>query len=330
MIKDKPFVTNIKHEFLVEKNGASLKYISGAQAAISILRERMTGDQWSDLEGKLQLHTSDFNAEPYLQTACETTITGSLVGKFPVGFIYEPKMGSGESNCDCSFFVDGFRFNVEVKCFDYAKDKEIRNSDKFLVGGYGRDAGQLRVIDEFLGAINSTASDTFGKIQHMDNKVKDCLVKASKQFYSSENDKHLNVLIICANGPQHIQDVFGYLYGVQGLLTPSSYWPVGEYENVDLVVISNVYYRHDSSKQKGYLCNHWCLDASFNVATQLTGKNGARKKQACSVFLKNFPNINQELMLYKSQSPEPDLFLRVNLINFFVRDVLNPSGATYF
>jgi hypothetical protein len=330
MIKDKPFVTNIKHEFLVKENGASLEYISGAQKAISVLREHITGDQWSDLEGKLQLHAGNFNVESYLQTACETTVTSSLVSKFPESFMYEPKIGEGGSNCDCSFFVDGFRFNVEVKCFDYAKDKEIRSGDKFLVGGYGRDTEQLRVINELLGALNSKTPDAFGKVQHMDNKVKDFLVKASKQFYSSDNDKHLNVLIVCANGPQHIQDVFGYLNGPQGLLTHRSYCPVSEYENVDLVVISNVYYRHDNSKQKEHLCSHWNLDTSFNVATQLTGKNGARKEHACNVFMSCFSNMNQELMLYKSRSSEPDLFLRVNLINLFVRDVLNPSGATYF
>jgi hypothetical protein len=329
-MKAKPFLTNLKHELLIEQHGASLEYILGAQKAISVLREHITGNQWLDLEGKLQLHAGDFNVESYLQAACETTVTSSFAGKFPENFVYEPKIGEDGSNCDCSFFVDGFRFNVEVKCFDYAKDKEIRSSNQFLVDGYGRNAEQLRKIDEFLKALNDKAPDRFGKVQHMDNKVKDFLIKASKQFYSSENDKHLNVLIVCANGAQHIQDVFGYLYGPRGLLTPSSYWPVNEYENVDLVVISNVYYRHDKSKQKEHLHSHWNLDKSFNVATQLTGKNGARKEQACDFFMKCFSNQNQELMRYKSQSSEPDLFLRVNLINLFVRDVLNPSGATYF
>lgn len=330
MVKEKPFVTNLEHEFLVEENGASLEYISGAQKAIGVLRKHITGDQWSDLEGKLQLHAGGFNLESYLQTACETTITSYLAGKFPEGFMYEPKIGEGGSNCDCSFFVDGFRFNVEVKCFNYKKDKEIRSGNQFLVDGYGRDAEQLKKIDGLLGALNSKTPDCFGKVQHMDNKLKDFLIKASKQFYSSDNDKHLNILIVCANSAQHIQDVFGYLYGPRGLLTPSSYWPANEYEHVDLVVISNVYYRHDNSKQKEHLCSHWNLDASFNIATRLTGKSGARKEQACNVFMKCFSNLNQELMLYKSRSSEPDLFLRVNLINLFVRDVLNPSGATYF
>lgn len=319
---------NPLHDYL---SGDETKaYRMGLQSALAHLAPYWTATQRRAIETDLQLSAHGFDEPKYLQAACETVITSTLGRMFPNTFVYEHKI-KPPKDVDCSFEKDGFRFNFEIKCPDYSKQHAIDATPAFKIGAFGRMDDYSALVENLQsGAFNTqeNPSDASNKPlimqQHMDNKLKDFLLSAHSKFADDCSEQELNVLVVCCSDRMSMQEWYHYMYGSKGLLTRESYYPPDQYNNVDLIILTNVYHRHHDYKKKDKVSDHWDWEKAFN----LIFSNLMRKKDKKDAILKLVdlvPNHSQDLKKFKVTQGLDEM-----RIAHFIAEELLAKGKYYF
>ncbi len=74
--------------------------------------------------------------------------------------------------------------------------------------------------------------------------MKDALVSANGKFRSDPELDDLNILFLSGGNYYRMSEWHGYFFGSGGLFTGESFHPPETYLNVDLVILSNLKYRH--------------------------------------------------------------------------------------
>ncbi|WP_287877354.1 hypothetical protein [Aquitalea sp.] len=253
--------------------------------------------QWNDLlKKKLMLENKDANESTYIQSAVELTVCAWFSRAGHKSFLYEEKINPPK-DVDCAFRIGKMQFNIEVKCPNYEKQHSIQSSSDFVMYGQGR-LGNYREVYSQLASIFNSGSDPkiLGESHHMDLKLKQYLLDANSKFSPSPNADHLNVLVVCVDDQMDMSQWYGYLNGPCGLFVDNSFSPSDEYENVDLVVLSNLYHRHHQVSSKNNIQSHWDFSKAFNILI----KNPKSKKSdfLFYIFDRHCPNENEGLSQY--------------------------------
>ncbi|QHG68238.1 hypothetical protein C2H86_12760 [Pseudomonas putida] len=262
----------------------------------------------------------------YLQAAVELTVCAHFAHFFPSDFTYEDKVVRPR-DVDCSFRSEGFKFNVEVKCADYTTKHEIDSANQFII----RSIGRLPDYDDATAQLQETFASG-GKILakglHMDNKLKDYLYDANGKFPDRADDTQYNVLVVGCDDPWDMRQWEGYLTGTQGLFTETPFADASRYDNVDLVVLTNLYHRHKSVEQKDKLTGHW----EFSNAFCLLYENPRSKKSRSMLyaFSRTLRFYNNEVIEHKMEGDAPDHLSERLAITHYVGQVLWPSGHFTF
>jgi len=89
-----------------------------------------------------------------------------------------------------------------------------------------------------------------------DDRMKQCLVLAHEKFLPCPGIDDLNVLFLASGDRDRLNRWHMCLYGGQGLFTQESFEPTDSFSRVDIVVLSNLKYRH----QKVRDASAWTLD----------------------------------------------------------------------
>lgn len=325
-IKDR----EILNPYFSGNENITLQYKSGMMSAISELSKHLNNNEMEDLlNNKLQLFSRTPNEPQYLQAACELVICGHLAKKFQNNFKYELKVNPPK-DVDCSFSEDGIQFNVEIKCADFSKSNLINEGEGYKIGFLGRNPDVQTVLDDLASALNSIPSaKPLINQQHMDNKLKDYLQSAHGKFSQLPREDHLNVLAICCDNPMDIQKWFGYLYEHQGLFTEESFADRSSYNLVDIVLITNLYHRHYSYRNKDKLTDHWLLNNSFNLILSNPYRS-KDKKSAILKFCEIMPNYSFELSQYQVPG-DVEVYVKNSIkIPHFVVDKLQAKGIFLF
>ena len=332
MQKDNYFTTNSSHRYLFDDQEESSEYVSAARAALDTLAPFFTKTSHGrELKNALQLSAKDFDEEKYLQAACETSVTASLAAAYPNGYFYEYKVnGQNKKDCDCSFLIKKYRVNVEIKCFNFRKNKEIAESPEFKISTWGDSPDAHEKVKELRVLLGP---DFFIEMNHGAQNVKDYLIGAHEKFGDAIRIDELNVLVICANDASNMQDVFSYLLGAEGLLTGNGKLTYDQYKNVDVVVVSNLYHRHDNYWSKIHLSKNWALSEAFNLCLP-TYWCSHEKQNIYKLFLEYFPNNTEEFNDYclsgAEDSPVQKLAQGVPPVLKYVNKVLSPAERYYF
>jgi hypothetical protein len=254
-------VKNANNTYLYSKD--SNEYFVGLMSSLNSISPYLSASQFKKLKLDLQINNSEFDEPTYLQAACETSVCASIEKLYPSTFLYEHKVNPPK-DVDCAFSFENFNFNVEIKCPDYTRGEKIDNSNSFRIGAFGRFEEYQSIFENTASLLNSDEKPLLKKI-HMDNKLKDFLISAHGKFNSNSGSNTLNVLWVCCDTAMDMQDWFFYMYGSKGLFMTDSYHPQTEYENVDVVVLSNLYHRHKNYWGKEKITEHWSLCSSFNL-----------------------------------------------------------------
>lgn len=294
---------------------SSDEYKKSLEECLEIISKYATKKQVNKLISDLQIQSSEFNEAQYLQAACETSVAASIAREFPEHFQYEPKLNP-PNDIDCSFEIEGFKFNIEIKCPDYTKLHEQRGRDIFSIGAFGRMPEYTSTADD-LKELFSKGDKSLEVQPHMDNKLKDYLLSAHKKFSTITTSSELNVLFVCCDDAMDMQKWFFYMFGMQGLLTPKSYWSVKQYSNVDAVILSNLYHRHHNYFSKKDIDAHWCLANSFNLIFKNRSVNKGKDAAICKL-VDLIPNFSREIMEYECS--EINQYFRIPA---FVNEVLD-------
>ncbi|MCA8135671.1 hypothetical protein [Burkholderia cepacia] len=317
---------HILNPYLTSEPGVTNPYTAGMVAVLEKLKPFLTSKQLDDLECKLQLKKPALNEPQYLQSACELSICGFFARKFPTKFEYEPVI-TAPKDVDCAFETRGYRFNIEVKCADFSKKNALDQTEGFQLATFGRHPDLAQVHEDLQRALSNDPAGRQVHLQlHMDNKLKDFLISAHGKFADSTHDDTLNVLAVCGDSPSDMQKWFGYLYGPQGLFREDSYHPVSDYTRVDVVLLTNLYHRHYSYREKDQIADHWDLGKAFNVIFSNPYRQ-RDKKDAILQFTTVLPNHSWQLDAYKVKGDDlaPDVAAAIRMSSY-IGEKLADSG----
>ncbi|WP_177327603.1 hypothetical protein [Pseudomonas sp. URMO17WK12:I12] len=262
----------------------------------------------------------------YLQSAVELTVCTHYALNFPSDFVYEDSVVPPR-DVDCSFRSEGYKFNVEVKCADYAAKHEIDSGSEFII----RAIGRLSDYNDAVAQLQETfaiGGKTLAKGLHMDNKLKDYLYDAHGKFPDAADQSQYNVLVVGCDDPWDMQQWEGYLTGQQGLFTDDSFADVTRYGNVDLVVLTNLYHRHKSVADKDKLTGHWTFPNAFCLLYE--NPKSKKPRQMFYAFSRTLRFYNNEVIEHKIKGDAPDSLKERLAISHYVGQVLWSNGQYTF
>jgi hypothetical protein len=300
-------------------------YLNGLQISLGklfpFLIER---DKKDILQNKLMLEQDVVDKGKYIQFASEITICSwfaHVASNIKERFEYEYTI-ERPKNVDCVIWHKGYQFNIEVKCANYDKQKNIVADSDFVVHGLGRldDYGSLvSRLKNLFGT--SSEQSILGAAHHMDCKMKEYLNSAQAKFGGKVLLDNLNILFVCVDDQMDMTKWISYLNGPYGLFTNESFEPRENYNNVDLVVFTNLYHRHADLESKSNISDHWDLSKAFNFAVVNPGS--VRKDELVSVLANLLPLENVDLHRYLKQADIPEELKSALGLSYFVSEQIS-------
>ena len=198
---------------------------------------------------------SNFLENTYLQGASELSVA-NYIRKKTTTFSTDKRINP-ENKKDVDVFCKfGTRqISVEVKC---AENETNPDGNAFVMRTHGRIPDHQKEYEKMrtsFGEMNKTIE--LGK--NKDNTLKQFLVEAHDKFNPNSGVDDLNVLFVACGDLPDMNNWYGYLHGNQGLFTSDPFHPSKEYCNVDVVILSNLKYRHEQIRNAG----DWSLTDTF-------------------------------------------------------------------
>lgn len=197
--------------------------------------------EYEDIEKKIKTASAQ-DDQTYLQSMCELIVLYYVMRKFNQegSFKYEPKYNGGY-NPECAFEYGGKIVNIEVKCPNMIKRKEIESHKTLKISFAEQVPPNLEyasVVDNLTKAIALCVQDSeysgVEVVPRVDNKLKDYLEHSQKKFPSGDN--YFNILVITLEITKDLDEWYGYLLGDNGAFTNNSYIQTC-YDRVDAVLL---------------------------------------------------------------------------------------------
>lgn len=284
---------------------------------------------WDD---KMQLNKMKFNEIPFIQSACELSVATYFCEKddFNVEVKVNPE---NKKDIDVQFKSNGFTYNIEVKCASFKKKEEVQKSDSFKYQSQGRLSNMnnsmimiSNTIDE--GLTNKGESlKAHEVLKNMDNNLMDFLKSAHQKFNPDSKENEINILLVGCDNPEDMQSWVGYLTASKGLFTRDSFENPKNYNNVDIVVFTNLYFKHKAFNGK-LIENSWNLDQSLNLSL-VSPYRKKDKRDGILNFHNELINYNEQIDEFVVPGDAPDHVKEVVRIPYFVRYFLEQKQSIY-
>lgn len=330
-------IASLTDHYLVRAKALNHPYFAGFLAAGHVLKPVLTAKEFEYwCAEKMLLKPQAFREKTFVQYAVETAVAKYFGERFPKGFAVEKRINpANDKDVDCVFQDSGFTFNVEVKCSDFNTKEEVDQLDAFKYETVGRltDRGEeaKRVISAALDegrAKLGEAPKPHVDGKNMDNNLKGFLELAHEKFGPAADEQSVNVLLVGCDDAEDMQRWFYYLYEAQGLFTPAPFADPYRYQNVDVVVFTNQYFKHNRVLEKR-IADSWELGAGFNLI--YANPHRLQKKAAGIEHFKTLlPNFTSALTAYQVPGPAPDYVKDARRIVWFVKDYLERQQGRYF
>lgn len=307
--------TNEKHFLKIAKK-SELPYYTGFIEQMSILQNILTEKQFDNLvQNKMQIGKSVFDQDQFVQAACETTVISYFAQKHAQRFKYENNTNpNNNTDVDCSFSENSFRFNMEVKCSIYIQEIPSVEKLKFVfvdrVSDYPKAKCELENMFEGV-----TVS------KRKDNNLKDYLIKANEKFNSLSNEKEINILNVCCGNIDDIQKWHHYMYRGDGLFSQTPFESPQNYNLVDAVILNDLAHKH-TFYSESTINDHWLYDKSFSLVFPNPYAK-IRKGIGLNYLIENTPNYNKRFGAFIASR-------EVTIIKEFINVFLAENSSTPF
>lgn len=322
--------------YLVKAKAVNHPYFADFLAAGAVLHPLLTPREFETwCAEKMMLKPQAFNETTYLQYAVETSVVRYFGERFPAGFRVEAKINpTNGKDVDCVFTDGNYTFNVEVKCSDFTGKIKTDAQDAFKIEMVGRLPGRG---EEPMAAIVAALAEGLAKqgkdpkihvvSKSMDNSLKDHLLSAHEKFAPETPATEVNILVVGCDDARDMQRWYNYLYAGEGLFTPASFQDAVTFENVDLVVFTNQFFKHSRFFEKN-VSNSWTLDPGFNLIYQ-NPRRRSEKKGAIVHFLNLLPNFSEPVERHVLPGSAPEEVKNTSRIPRFVADHLERKEGRY-
>jgi len=282
---------------------------------------------------KMQLNKGSFNEAAFIQAACETAVANHFVNKsnFKVEIKTNP---ASKKNIDCQFTSQNFTYNIEVKCSSFERLEKEKDSTSYIFETFGRIPDHEQVTFELLKILNQdqanpiNSNNKYQEAKKLDNVLKDFLESAHKKFNSTCSDEEVNILLVCCDDRNDMQNWYGYLTANEGLLTEQSFADPANYNNVDLVILTNLYFKHKNFHKKR-LKNSWSLEETLNLIFCNPFRIKEKNSAIVNFFTKELINYTVHLLNYKVPGFAPDHVNDAVLLHYFVMEQLEKEQKLY-
>lgn len=226
------------------------------------------------LKDKLFLTQNDISVEQlnqYIQSAVECTVVKYFAAKFPENFNYEPNLIIGSNtDVECQFSINNLTFNIEVKATSYINNN-LQSNDNLKL----RAVGRLENYNDFHNFLRTLMPNVESEKRY-DNNLKSHLISTQSKLPEANNHRSCNVLIVGCDDSDDIQNHFHYLYAKNGFFTQNPLIKHSQFDLVDIVFLSNLFFKHNSNIDCTKLNKEsWQFEKSFIVGF----RNPYRKDQ---------------------------------------------------
>lgn len=189
---------------------------------------------------------SNYSDEAYFQSASELSVANHIRLQGPQDFEVDKNVSSiRRTDVDVHLRVGPTTVDVEVKCpVEPQPVVDERGEPVLLLHSAGRRPDFPAQLLKLQSDINRSVGATAVVGKKKDNSSKDFFVHAHQKFNPLSNADDLNVLFISGGSWGHMGELYMHLYADEGLFTASSFHPTTDFELVDVVILSNLRYRH--------------------------------------------------------------------------------------
>jgi hypothetical protein len=283
---------------------------------------------------KMLLKQQVFAEKTFIQYAVETSAARFFAEKYNENFKVEAKINpTNDKDVDIQFTNRDFKYNVEVKCSDFVSKEKIEVKDAFKYETVGRIPDRQETKKNISTAIDEGLENKGEETKphldakNMDNNLKDFLELSHEKFNPTPNENEVNILLVGCDDERDIQKWHYYLFAEQGLFTAKSFADREKYKNVDLVVFTNLYFKHNKYFDKN-VRNSWTLENSFNLIFSNPFRL-LQKEKAIKNFLDIFPHFTWDLSSYSVPGDAPSYVKDSVRISWFVKDNLEKNKGLY-
>lgn len=308
------------------------RYYNDFRVVIDKLQSLLSESDVEDiLTNKLQLSKAKYDKDTYFEAATEISVIYKIATIQNESFTYEkPIRSNTKKNPECTIHSSGFIINVEAKCpkLPMVEEPDYDGQKVFVMKSAGRIPGYFTQFEELKRDIEGNNQDVkmvAGK--NKDNTMKSFLQSAHEKFADYRNDNELNVLFVALDDIHNIQEWWYYLFENEGLFTPKPFEDPKTYSRVDVVVFTNLLYRHKNNENING--NAWLVDDSFNLFLSNGHRQGA-KENAHRYLLSYIKNHTEEIKKHKVEGSAPEYILEVLKVASYVREELEKNGIYYF
>ena len=249
------------------------------------------------LKDKLFLKQNDISNDQlnqYIQTAVEFTVVRYFADNFPENFKYEPNLiAENNTDVECQFKINNLTFNIEVKATSYINN-DLKSNDNLKLQTIGRLENYTELHNFFKTLIPNIESE-----KRYDNNLKSHLTSTQSKLPRENNNDFCNVLIIGSNNSDDIQNQYDYLYAKNGFFTENPLIEHREFDLVDIIFFSNLFFKHNPKIDKPKLNKEsWQFEKSFMVGFRNPYRRD-QKIEHLNLIEATIPNYTKSFMEYK-------------------------------
>lgn len=303
---------NIISEFLKQHNikdenhplyNLNSKYTKDFQDILKLVEDKLLPKYLKRIISKF---SSCESYEPYVyaQEAVELSVIAHVLRNYNDEFKYEPQYNK-KKNPECSFKCGDRIINIEVKCPDCTKFYNNIKDKNILIKLPNRFFSK-----ETIEGLNDINCNYVGKIDLLDNKLKDYVESANAKF-PSDNNKYFNILVIGLPNVNMLDEWLYYITGICGLFEKDNFIPKEYLSNIHAIMLSDVAENHlheiDDLKDNWDILNNVNI-ILINQYAKFSSEIGAMKyndffdKYVENMFGKYTKLYNEFLLIMKNQS----------------------------
>lgn len=300
-------------------------YLEKFYSTLNLLKQKISEKHYKALTNdKIRLAKGEKDINQTIQALCELSVCAYFSeqnGKFE----YEPKRG-GKKNPELSFCYENYSYNIEVKCPDYSIQEKKAKESYLQLKTTARFPWYPTEGREILKSLQDLFKN-LGKVveeSKTDDKLFDYLKSASEKFQNFNLDNDINILIICCEDEDDLNEFYNNLFCSTGFFTPFSYREPKYFENVDLVFLTNLRGLHNIN----YL--HLSdLGWNFGKVFKVFFKNPSCKKYngiGLENLMKLMPNYNHQFIPFRSKRDNTEVTNEIFKLKAFILEEIVEKG----
>lgn len=328
-------ISHLPEHYLIKARQIGGHYFEEFLQTAAILKDVLTAKEFEHwCVEKMLIKQQAFQEKTYIQYAVETATARYFAEKHYNDFKVETKVNPfNDKDVDIQFTDQIYKYNIEVKCSDFVSKETIDSKDAYKYGTIGRIPDRQTTkqvissaIDEGL-ALKGAPTKSHIESKNMDNNMREFLELAHEKFNPTPNENEVNILLVGCDDERDIQNWYYYLFASEGLFTSESFSSKNKYNNVDLVVFTNLYFKHNKFFNKKTE-NSWTLQPGFNLVFSNPFRK-LLKEKAILNFLNFFPHYTWDLSNYSVPGDVPLYVKDSQRISWFVKDFLEKTKGIY-